>query len=116
MQERLINRLTWGGLAALAGGLVAISPFWLAALGAACLGLVAIASITPLVALHATLALAPLRALLSRAGSWPLPLDIGPNSLRAPAGDLAGAWDPGKSAFTYLPIGAAPSPHSRSLS
>ena len=77
MQERLINRLTWGGLAALAGGLVAISPFWLAALGAACLGLVAIASITPLVALHATLALAPLRALLSRAGSWPLPLDIG---------------------------------------
>ena len=77
MQERLINRLAWGGLAALAGGFVAISPLWLAALVAACLGLVTIASVTPLIALHATLALAPLRSLLSRAGSWPLPLDIG---------------------------------------
>ena len=77
MQERLINRLAWGGLAALAGGFVAISPLWIAALVAACLGLVTIASVTPLMALHATLALAPLRSLLSRAGSWPLPLDIG---------------------------------------
>ena len=81
MQERLINRLAWGGLAALAGGFVAISPLWLAALVAACLGLVTIASVTPLMALHATLALAPLRSLLSRAGSWPLPLDIGQTTL-----------------------------------
>lgn len=77
MQERLKNKLAWGGFAAIAGGMIAYIPFWLSAILAACIGLFAIASITPLVALHATLALSPLRALLSRAGNWPFPLDIG---------------------------------------
>ncbi len=61
----------------LGGGLVALSPLWLAGLASAICALVLLASITPLVALQAALTLAPLRALLSRAGTWPLPLDIG---------------------------------------
>ena len=77
MLERIHAKYVWGSLAAFAGGLIAISPLWLSSILAASIGLFLIASISPPIALHTALSLAPLRALLNRAGHWPLPLDIG---------------------------------------
>ena len=77
MFERINSKYVWGSLAAFTGGLIAISPLWLSSIFAACISLLLIASISPPIALHAALSLAPLRALLSRAGHWPFPLDIG---------------------------------------
>lgn len=67
----------WAGFAALAGGWIAFSPLWISALLAACLSLIFGATLSPIIALQATLTLAPLRALLSRVGHWPFPIDIG---------------------------------------
>lgn len=77
MFKRINSKYVWGSLAAFTGGLIVISPLWLSSIFVACISLFLIASISPPTAMHAALSLAPLRALLSRAGHWPFPLDIG---------------------------------------
>ncbi|MCY4008274.1 MAG: O-antigen ligase family protein [Anaerolineaceae bacterium] len=77
MRVRPSDNLFWAGFAAFAGGLIAFSPLWISALLAASLGLLFSANLSPIIALQAALTLAPLRALLSRVGHWPFPLDIG---------------------------------------